>query len=477
VLVILFGPAGVGKTSITRSLVRDAGYHALMTYTTRKPRIEEDDRKSLTDASYDADVASKQIVSTSQVFGHRYGLSRAQLAEALSDLEKVYLVDFALENIQDIASFSGHKLGILVMPPSEDELRQRLIGRGHESRVEPSLAQLHYCQDMQISGLPVLIGDRVVVNRSLRETAAEIQRLVETSTFRAGGSVSRATSFLTDSQIEEALRAGEIFERGTWSTSSVHQASYGLRIDSIAHVSTGSSESVTGERRYEVMHAIDGHFELAPGDSALLQSVERFDLSPGILGIVIPRGLLVANSLAPGSSYVDPGFKGYFTIPVTNVSGRIIRLPAGMEAARVLFAELEHVVGKPWSSADATSLRSELAALPGRLPISVSALRELKDDALLTRIRGEAPLGPETAEALERTRRGVILGVAFALVWPIALLLANTPQVQAYFAKVFSDSAAFVSNIAAGLATSLILFIISRYVRYRRRASGPESRD
>jgi guanylate kinase/deoxycytidine triphosphate deaminase len=470
-LVILFGPSGVGKTSLSRLLERDAGYHSLVTYTTREPRVDEDDRKSLDDLTYDDEVKSERIQSTSQVFGYRYGLDKSQLREALASLDKVYLVDFALENVADIDTFPGHKLGILIMPPDAESLEKRLEGHGQNSRIAASKAQFEYCLRAEKEGLPELIGMRSLVNTSLGETARRVQEMVERATLRAGGSVTQTTSFLSDAQILRALRSEEIFERGTWVDASIHQASYGLRIDTVAQLSAGKAEAETGERRYTMLRAQNGYFELAPGDSALLQSVERFQLKPTILGIVIPRGLLVANSLAPGSSYVDPGFKGFFTIPVTNVSGRVVHLPAGMEAARVLFAELEHVVGRPWSAADATSLRAELAAFPGRLPISRNELRSMETKDLMQRIRGEAPLGAETAEALDRARRAMVAVLVLAVVWPISLWVFNSDLVRGVLHKVFSDNAGFVANIAAGLVTSGLVYLFALLAKREVRAN------
>lgn len=466
-LVILFGPSGVGKTSLSRLLERDAGYHALMTYTTRLPRVDEDDRKSLSENEYDDAVSSKQIVSTSHAFGFRYGLNRAQLEESLNDLEKVYLVDFALENLADIDTFRGHKIGVLVLPPDLDELERRLTGRGQANRVQAALGQYRYCQELNESGLPALIDGRVVINRSLGETAHRIQEMIERATLHGGGSISRTGSFLTDTQIMRALRGGEIFDRDTWSVESVHQASYGLRIDGEAQVSAAAVEAETGKRSYLHVKARDGFIELSPGDTALLQSVERFNLHPRILGLVVPRGLLVANSLAPGSSYVDPGYKGFFTMPVTNVSGRVVQLPVGTEAARVMFAELDHVVGRPWSAADATSLKSELTATPGSPIVSRSQLRSMRSPALTARIRSESPLGKEMAEALDRGRRERLIILSLAVIWPIALIIVNEDSVRVHFAGVFSGASAVAGNVVAGLITTLAAFVINWFVKQR----------
>ncbi|MGI5191770.1 dCTP deaminase domain-containing protein [Promicromonospora sp. CA-289599] len=471
-LVVLFGPSGVGKTSLSRLLARDVGYQPLVTYTTRKPRIDEDDRRSVTDVEYGRMVSAGKVVSTSQVLSARYGLDSDQLRESLLSMEDVYVVDFALENLADIDAFQGYKIGVLVMPPSKDELTKRLIGRGNGDRVDFALQQLAICDERARDGLPELIEDRVVVNDSLSDAGRMIQQFVERKMRRRGGAASRGSAFLSDIQILRALESGEVFERGTWSKDCVHQASYGLRLDRVAQVSTASYEAEHGERRYTRVNAKNGFIDLAPGDTALLQSVERFDLVPHLAGLVIPRGLLVANSLAPGSSYVDPGFKGFFTMPVTNVSGRTVRLTTGMEAARVMFAELGHIVARPWSAADATSLRADLEAFPSHLPISREEVRAMRDSELVERIRRESPTGLESAEVIDRTRRAILIVGAGALVWPIAVIVANGVAAD-LFQTILGDGdsllANIVANLVAALVTSGVLFLIGRFA-WRRGA-------
>jgi guanylate kinase/deoxycytidine triphosphate deaminase len=472
-LVVLFGPSGVGKTSLSRVLVRESGFHFLTTYTTRRPRQDEDDRRCISDADFNKMVSDGRIVSTGQIFNARYALDASQLQDALSSNDKVYLVDFALENLSEIDAFAGHKLGVLVLPPDRNTLEGRLRLRGSAARLDASLRQYSLCLEMQ-SRLPVLVAGRVVINDDLPICAARIRAFVDPLLVASGRTGGHDGSFLADFQILAALNNGDVFDRGTWSDAAVHQASYGLRIDDVANICYGKHETETGRRDYTVVRASSsgGFFELAPGDSALLQSIEHFRLSPKLIGLVIPRGILVANSLAPGSSYVDPGFSGFFTIPVTNISGRVVRIPAGLEAARMMLSELSEPVGRPWSSADATSLRSELAAFPSRKPIEPKELRALNTSALVKRIQSESPLGPETAEAILRIRRALVALVALVLTWPVAAYIANGAVVQNWLADTFKGGSGFVGNVLAGLSTSTIVLLVSLGFRRRRTRSS-----
>jgi hypothetical protein len=139
-----------------------------------------------------------------------------------------------------------------------------------------------------------------------------------------------------------------------------------------------------------------------------------------------------------------------------------------MEAARVVFAELDHVVKKPWSSADATSLRGELRTFASRKPIEPEALKKLVNRDLIARIRAESPLGSEAAEAVMRLRRAFVVAIVVAFIWPITLYSVNSDFVVNLLTKFFKNYSGFIGNIAAGLVTTLIAWIVS--LLYRRTA-------
>jgi guanylate kinase/deoxycytidine triphosphate deaminase len=471
VLVVLFGPSGVGKSSLIKVLSSQYGYDVVRTVTTRPPRASDEDRTSVSDEEYLRLAEDGAIVPMTTVFGHKYALEQANLRTALASRTHVYLLDFALENVQDISALGGNVLGVLVMSPSESELKDRLLRHGRDDRVVESIRQHSYCLANIKKGLPVLIGDRVVVNGELKIASDTINRLISTATGQRD--YGDHFGFMDDMELLRSLNEGVLFERGTWSEDCIHQASYGLRIDTEAQVSRAASESLTGRRDYQILR-VGGihppHFELAPGDTALFYSAESFQLRPNILAITVPRGFLVAQSLSPGASYVDPGFTGKFCIPITNTSSRVVRVPAEIQAVRVLFFRLQRDVDKAWSPADATSLKSELDAAPGTQMHTAEELRNHSLRKLVQLLREEGQGGAQSAELFSRLNIHLVFVAAIAATWPVALQLFNSDGVQNGLAKIFTDGSSFIGNVLAGIVTAVLGLVSAKIVTMVRRA-------
>ncbi|PPJ30650.1 hypothetical protein C5F51_09380 [Nocardia nova] len=462
-----------------RALCRKEGYRIVKSVTTRPPRGEEDDRRSVSDDEFRQLDESGEFISTSTIFNHRYALHRAGLDAALNPGSPVYVVDFALENWQDIAAFDGAMMGILVMPPSEEELKRRLRSQARVKRIDDAVDQYRFCLESIENGLPPIVGDRIVINEDILTAISSVSSLVQP----VAGPQARmerpeedAVGFMDDRDIRRAMERGELFERGTWSHENVHQASYGLRLDSEVMLATVSAEAASGRRDYRVVQVREGEgIRLNPGDTALLYSAEHFRLPADTLALTIPRGLLVAQSLLAGASYADPGFSGRFCVPVTNGSARIVTLQPGLEIVRVLFFRLGRDVQRAWSAADATSLRAFVESAPSDAPISEDELRTMSTQQLLETAQRRSNSAPVAKQLTLRLRRLYVIAMGAAVLWPVMLQFVNSDFVRRWLvSRHFGGAgvAGFIGNIAAGIVTAVLIWgfsVVSQRVRRPRR--------
>lgn len=201
----------------------------------------------------------------------------------------------------------------------------------------------------------------------------------------------------------------------------------------------------------------DDSLVLDPGDNALLFTIEHLRIPPDILAITLPRGLFVGSSLSPGASYIDPGFSDFFCFPVTNTSGRVVRIPYGTELARTLFFHLGTRVDRTYSPNEVTDLITELESLPASGVRSVEQCRAASTNELISTIQGSLTGGAAISELLIRMRYRQVLFLVAAIVWPLALLIADSAPVQRTLKQLGSNESGMLGHVAAGVLVAAIL--------------------
>jgi guanylate kinase len=145
-LLILAGPAGVGKSTLCDRLVRDVpGFERVITATTRPPRPNEvngRDYHFLADAEFDRKLADGEFLEWAWVHQrNRYGTLKSAVLDRLPHTSLVMNIDVqGVRSIRTAAQteprLKGRLVTMFVAPDSMDVLRERLQGRGPVSPEE-----------------------------------------------------------------------------------------------------------------------------------------------------------------------------------------------------------------------------------------------------------------------------------------------------------------------------------------------------
>lgn len=145
-LLILAGPAGVGKSTLCDRLVRDVpGFERVITATTRPPRPNEvngRDYHFLSDLEFDLKIAVGDFLEWAWVHQrHRYGTLKSAVLDRLPHTSLVMNIDVqGVRSIRTAAQIlpllKGRLITLFVAPDSMDVLRERLQGRGQVSPEE-----------------------------------------------------------------------------------------------------------------------------------------------------------------------------------------------------------------------------------------------------------------------------------------------------------------------------------------------------
>lgn len=155
-LYIVSAASGAGKTSLLRALVRDEpGLVVSVSHTTRAPRPGERDgvEYHFTDeAGFLARVAEGAFLEHAEVFGRRYGTTRAAVETELAAGRDVVL-EIDWQGAQQVRERMPDAVSVFILPPSRAELERRLRGRGQDSeaviarRMEEAVSEMsHYAE-------------------------------------------------------------------------------------------------------------------------------------------------------------------------------------------------------------------------------------------------------------------------------------------------------------------------------------------
>ena len=135
-LFILSAPSGAGKSSLINALLKKhADMKVSVSHTTRAPRPGENNAEHYHFISVDefkALIAKDDFFEWAQVFDNYYGTSKQAIEEQLAAGIDVFL-DIDWQGARQVREIMDDVKTIFILPPSKQELEQRLNSRGQDS--------------------------------------------------------------------------------------------------------------------------------------------------------------------------------------------------------------------------------------------------------------------------------------------------------------------------------------------------------
>ena len=137
-LFIISSPSGAGKTSLSKWILKnDPNVTFSISATTRMPREGEKEGREYffkTESEFKKMVQAGEMLEYADVFGNRYGTPKTPVENALaSGLDVLFDVDWQGGIQIRNSHLRKFVVSIFILPPSIQELENRLVLRGKDS--------------------------------------------------------------------------------------------------------------------------------------------------------------------------------------------------------------------------------------------------------------------------------------------------------------------------------------------------------
>jgi guanylate kinase len=177
-LIVMSGPGGVGKSTISAALRNHPSFWLSISATTRAPRdgeIHGEDYFFMDDDEFDRMVKEESFLEWAEFAGNRYGTPASEVLKQL-EYGKNVLLEIEIAGARQIRKVNPEALFIFIAPPSWEELEARLIGRGTDSP-ERRLARLALAKEEMAAASEF---DEILVNTEVKKVAEALVSLAAT---------------------------------------------------------------------------------------------------------------------------------------------------------------------------------------------------------------------------------------------------------------------------------------------------------
>jgi guanylate kinase len=188
ILMVVSGPTASGKTTLCRRLSDQGEAVYSISCTTRAARVGEQHGKDyffLTEEDFVARIEKDEFFEHAHVHGRRYGTLKSYVVENL--LKGVDVVmDIDVQGAAQVRACTDELVqrclvDVFILPPSVEELRNRLSGRGTESpeaaelRLQNALLEMEHWREY----------DYTLVSGSREDDARRFRAIVDAERMRA----------------------------------------------------------------------------------------------------------------------------------------------------------------------------------------------------------------------------------------------------------------------------------------------------
>ena len=179
-LLVISGPSGVGKTTITRAVERAVPGAVFSVSCTTRPKTHADadgvDYTFLSPEEFERRERAGDFLESATYAANRYGTPKGPVEAHLSR-GRLMILEIDVAGAKQVKSRMPEAFGLFILPPSEEVLLERLRGRKREPE-EVIQRRFKLAQQEIAEARRCGVYDLFLVNRVLEEAINEAVRAV-----------------------------------------------------------------------------------------------------------------------------------------------------------------------------------------------------------------------------------------------------------------------------------------------------------
>lgn len=196
-LYVVSAPSGAGKTSLVKALIESTeGVKVSVSHTTRDMRPGEENGVNYhfaTAEQFKEMLGRADFLEHAEVFGNYYGTSKPWVMEQLAAGEDVIL-EIDWQGAAQVRQQMEGTVGIFILPPSREALKERLTGRGQDSEdvINKRMAQAKEEMSHHVE------YDYLVINDDFNVALDELKAILSTHRLKISPQLERQAGLLQD---------------------------------------------------------------------------------------------------------------------------------------------------------------------------------------------------------------------------------------------------------------------------------------